>query len=863
MAPRPGAAPTAEPWWRRFFVKKRLSLAVAAIAGLAAIVIVIGAVMGLRGRGTEPDGDPPPETADAKPRRSRKTKSAAREAEPPQFKTRACKITTPEPGFFVLVDGELARDDEGRKLTTPCEVGIPKGNHTLTIVRRKYHDHSEELTLSAPKNLNLAPTFEPFAEPTGFFTSRLALAEVWQPIELEAVNAGGPAWDPILSADGLSLWFAGQKSEGKGIYVARRANLISDFGPPELVSKNSDRLASPSLTDDRLVLAYAVPAKAQIRSLVRNDPDSPFKLGPPLRSSEQDDERWLSAQIAADGKTLYFSQELGEKIAIQAVKRKSARSKFDGEAHTIRMPGGHPRLTRDGLRQFSFDGKTLFRSSRWDLESAFTDPEPIGTLDLEGYEPRPEYRQYFVTDDEQWLYWSDDPQETGKLFAVRIAPGPRWGFAPRGKKIEQREVAQDSKGLKLPTPEPEKVDEDTSPSPAVEARTPDPRTLPLPYAEFRTKLEKVLAIFDYAVAEKMIAEALRDPKLSGDKGVLAWDRDDVQRLARFLSRVEESVAQLKPGEPVKAAGLQLEFVSYADGRLTGKVRGSDKSVTRSLFEFPPGDLVALVDKRVDRNDEAAQFEIATFLAQFPKVSPQLVQVRFERAGPAGKEAADRRELRVVHGIEQEIARDNLGVALQQIDQLVAGAPRSKAAAQARELRDSMYKKIAWRQVGRQSWNTSTPGEFATTGGKSPGAYLATPGEFRSFLLALEWKTTGETSAGGVYFHYRSGDLRKNAFKVHLAGDYAFRNNLDWFSTGSLLGIKAPKSNAVKPNGEWNTLTLRVEGETVKAAINGVDVLESIASGKSVPAEGLICLDGEFSGISYRKVLVYELLAPKN
>lgn len=843
-------------------VKKRLPLAVAAIVGLAAIVIVIGAVRGLRERGAESEGDAPSETADSKPRKPRKAKSTARPAEPPEFKTLACRIITPEPGFFVLVDGELARDDEGRKLTTPCEVGILKGNHTLTLVRRKYHDHSEELTLAGPKTLNLAPTFEPFAEPTGFFTSRLALAEVWQPIELEAVNVGGPAWDPIPSADGLSLWFAGQKSEGKGIYVARRANRLSDFGPPELVSKNSDRPASPSLTDDGLVLAYAVPAKAQIRSLVRNDPDSPFKQGAGLRSSEQDDERWLSAQIAADGKTLYFAQERGEKIAILAVKRKSTRRLFDGEAHTLRMPGGHPRLTRDGLRQFSFDGKTLFRSSRRDLESAFTEPEPVGTLDLEGYEPRPEYRQYFVTDDEQWLYWSDDPQKTGKLFAARIAPGPRWGYAPRGKPIELREVAQNSKGLKLPTPEPEQIKEETSPAPAAETRPPDPRTLPLPYAEFRTRLDKVLAILDYAKAEQMIAEAVRDPKLAADKAVLNWDREEVQRLARFLSRVEESLAQLKPGEPVKAAGFQLEFTSYADGRLTGKVRGSDKSVTRSLFELAPGDLVALVDKRVDRNDEAAQLEIATFLSQFPKVSPQLVQVRFERAGPSGKEAADRRELRVVHGIEQEIARDNLGVALQQIDQLVASAPKSKAAAQARELRDNLYKKVAWRQVGRQSWNMATPGEFATTGKKAPGAYLATPGEFRNFLLTLEWKTADETSAGGVYFHYRSGDLRKNAFKLHLAGDYAIRNNPDRFATGSLLGIKAPKSNAVKPNGEWNTLTLRVEAENVKAAINGVDVLETIASAKSVPAEGMICLDGEFSGISYRKVLVYELPAPK-
>jgi hypothetical protein len=828
----------------------------AAVVTLA-VLIVVGIAVGFRGRGSTSDEDTAPESADAKPKKSRPAKSTARPAEPPQPRTFACRITTPEPGFFVLVDGEPARDDEGKKLTTPCEVGIPKGNHTLTLVRRKFRDHVEETTLSASKNFDLAPTYEPFAEPAGFFTSRLALAEVWQPIELENVNAGGPAWDPILSHDGLSLWFAGQKSDGKGIYVARRASLLADFGAPELVGKNSERPTSPTLTDDRLALAYAIPSKAQVRSLVRNDPESPFKQGPVLRFSERDDERWLSAQISGDGKTLYFARERAEKVAILAVKRKSLRKPFDGEAQTLRLAGGHPRLTRDGLRQFTFDGKTLLRSSRWDADSAFTEPEEVGTLELEGYQPRPDYRQYFVSDDEQWLYWSDDPEKSGKLFAARIAPGPGWGYAPRGKLLARDAVADNSKGLNLPSVEPAKPDE-SEPATSAEKRPPDPRTLPLPYTLFRAKLEKVLAILDYEGAAKLIAEAQRDASLAADKTVLAWDLEEAQRLVRFLARVEESLAQFKPGDAYKASGLQLEFASYADGKLTGKVRGSDKSVSRSLFELAPAEVVALVDKRADRSDEAAQLEIATFLSQFTKVSPQLVQVRLDRAGPAAQEMAERKELRLVHAIQQEIARDNLGVALRQIEQLVAAAPKSKGAEQAREIRDGMYKKIAWRQVGKRGWDTTTPGEFTTTGGKSPGAYLATPGEYRNFLLTLEWKTTDETSAGGVYFHYRTGDMRKTAFKVHLAGDYAIRNNPDRFSTGSLLGIKAPRSNAVKPNGQWNTLTLRVEGETVKGSINGSDVLETIASAKSVPAAGLVCLDGEFSGISYRKVLVYEL-----
>lgn len=132
---------------------------------------------------------------------------------------------------------------------------------------------------------------------------------------------------------------------------------------------------------------------------------------------------------------------------------------------------------------------------------------------------------------------------------------------------------------------------------------------------------------------------------------------------------------------------------------------------------------------------------------------------------------------------------------------------------------------------------------------------------------LEWKTTSDTDQGGVYFHYKnaglkdSGDLRKNAFKIQLAGDYSIRNTPDKFATGGLFGIKGPTSNAVKPNGQWNTLVLRVAENRVNAAVNGIEVLDTPASLRNIAPLGFICLDGEFPGISYRKMLVYELPQP--
>lgn len=771
----------------------------------------------------------------------------------------ACQFHTPEPGFLVLVDGVPARDAKGDKLTTPCEVGMPQGNHTLTLAREKFRDHSEEVLIVKERTFEISPVYEPFAEPSGYFASTLATADVGQPVELKNPNDGGPGWDPFLAADGLSLWFAGHKTEGKGIFVARRPSVISDFGKPEMLTKNSDRPASPSVTDDQLVVAYSVRDKAQVRSLARKEADAPFKQGPVLAFSERDGERWPSAQISPDGRTLYYLQERKGKTRALVATRKSLKKPFEDDPGELALPGGHPRLSHDGLRQHWLDGEKLWRSSRKDADTAFAKPELVCDVSLGNFTAHAGYRQFCVSADEQWLYYGDAPEETGKLYAVRIASGPQRGFAPRGKAVPQKELAANA-SEKSPENEPEPMAEKTErpeePPPV------DPRTVPLPYEQFRTRFDRLLAVKGFAEAEQLAAAALQDPQYEKDKEPLEWDREDAARLAKFWERVEAAVTALQPGDVFRAGGTQLEFRSYENGTIAAKIRGSDKSVSRTLDDFAPQEIVALVDKHVEKSDTSAQFEVVAFLTLFPKVSAQLFSTRLDRAGEKAKEFLERQQLRKLHLVEQEIARDNIAAASQGIDQVLFAASKLKAAAKARELRDSLPLRITWTPVGAQIWDTSVPGEYAATGGKSPQeAYLISPIEYGNFLLMLEWKTTRDTGQGGVYFRYKkAGELRKNAFKIHCAGDYAIRNNPDRFSTGSLFGIKGPTSNPVRTIGEWNTLTLRVEGDRVQATVNGVGVLDTPVSDPNIGRQGYICLDGEFGGITYRKILVYELLS---
>ena len=113
--------------------------------------------------------------------------------------------------------------------------------------------------------------------------------------------------------------------------------------------------------------------------------------------------------------------------------------------------------------------------------------------------------------------------------------------------------------------------------------------------------------------------------------------------------------------------------------------------------------------------------------------------------------------------------------------------------------------------------------------------------------------------GGVYLRYDGrGNPFENGAKIQLANDAA-QKGVDQYSTGSLFGSDPPLSNAGLAEGKWNTLRIRTRDKKVQVAINGKDVLKATL-GEDVPTQGFVVLDGVAGGISYRKVLVYELPA---
>ena len=143
----------------------------------------------------------------------------------------------------------------------------------------------------------------------------------------------------------------------------------------------------------------------------------------------------------------------------------------------------------------------------------------------------------------------------------------------------------------------------------------------------------------------------------------------------------------------------------------------------------------------------------------------------------------------------------------------------------------------------------------------PPAVLRSKEDFADHELTVEWRwpVGGKPGNSGVLVHAsaaRAMHVWPKSIEVQLrAGDAG-----DFWVIGEAIG-KAPGTregrrflnltdDSEKPAGEWNTLTVRCENDTLLVHVNGTKVNE--AQGLSA-VRGAICLQSEGAEIHFRKV----------
>jgi hypothetical protein len=824
---------------------KRLAMIAGGLVALLVLAIVLP--MLLSDGGDEDIAQSDPDEQSQAQNSDSDNATASSKIAPPVFPTGIVRVYTPEPGFAVMVDGEPVRNAQGEFVTTPCAVTAEQGARSITVFREGAFDLSRVVDVTKDSEITLEPSGDGSGGGSDILKAPHLNAEVGAPIALASLNSSRPETDPYVTPDRLSIWFVGDREDGRGLFVATRQSPFHDFDEPRLVSRSADMPATPSITDDSLYIVYAVPEKARLMALARANPLAGFDGKDALRHSKSLVPNWTSSQILGDGLRLYWVEETPDGEVRTLTSSRQRRTDVFGKTLKVKLAGTHPCMSRDGLRQYTFDGKTLTRYRRSGTSKAFIDDGVIAELDLPGYTHSKSLRQFFVSSDEQWLFYSDDPKSSGDLFMTRIAAGPQWGVVPRGKSIPPKRVVV----VATTEPDPNEmiVPEKPKPKPV------DPRSLPLPYTSHWKVFTALLNDRKYDEAEGLLRNAKSNPDMQSFSEQLAWDEEDFQTIRNFWRDVEKTASEIKAGEAVRIGTLRLEVAGFENGELIGK-RG-DTEIRRKLTELPSTELSGIFDAGVDKEDEQTQYQYGVLLAYDVQALERARDQRFDRCVDLAATFKERIAKRKLAQALAELDRTNFGKGvgfLKETKVLAAGTP---VATEAQKLEEELYEYVKWRMVGSRKWKVEG-NSYEADGERANGSLLTSQKEYRNFELSLEWKTPDTlTAQGGVFFHYPGrGELVDLAHKIHLSNDSG--EGADQYSSGSLFGEEGPDSNVVKPSGEWNTLEIKVVDKEVTVRVNGRKVLETDAIKETVPESGLVCLDGFAGGITYRKILLSEL-----
>jgi hypothetical protein len=156
-------------------------------------------------------------------------------------------------------------------------------------------------------------------------------------------------------------------------------------------------------------------------------------------------------------------------------------------------------------------------------------------------------------------------------------------------------------------------------------------------------------------------------------------------------------------------------------------------------------------------------------------------------------------------------------------------------------------------------------------GKGSG-WLGTEKEYANFELHLQYRMPPAGNSGVYLRAPADGWISRLGMEIQLLDDdhpkYA---KLDYYQyTGALYHVVAPQQRASKPAGQWNEMTIRLEGRQLLVRLNGKQLqhtnldacLQDPAVAKEHPGltrtKGFIGLQNHHDRVEFRDVRVREL-----
>lgn len=121
--------------------------------------------------------------------------------------------------------------------------------------------------------------------------------------------------------------------------------------------------------------------------------------------------------------------------------------------------------------------------------------------------------------------------------------------------------------------------------------------------------------------------------------------------------------------------------------------------------------------------------------------------------------------------------------------------------------------------------------------ENPGGVIWSKDAFDNFEISIEYKTSPKCNSG-LFFRADPKNPVQGGFEVQIASPGLYSGK---HVVGSLYDAKEPAVHSGKPDGEWNTLTVRWEGPHIRAVLNEEEVLDLLIDDYSTHSKGRVRL----------------------
>lgn len=183
------------------------------------------------------------------------------------------------------------------------------------------------------------------------------------------------------------------------------------------------------------------------------------------------------------------------------------------------------------------------------------------------------------------------------------------------------------------------------------------------------------------------------------------------------------------------------------------------------------------------------------------------------------------------------------------------------------LAESGYKQLfnendlqGWRIYGTEKWYVENDGTMVCeSGADKEYGYLGTEGQYKDFDLTLEFKQEANGNSG-VFFHSSIEGTKIAGWQAEVAPPGSHSGGIyESYGRGWLIQPEASKDSALKM-GDWNTMRVRVNKDTVDTWLNGTHMIHLVD--KKIGAQtGRVALQIHSGGgikVRWRNIWIREL-----